>query len=314
MEARLAIFTQKVAPHLKSLQALTLGEGIPNSHMREIIRACRRSPLREVKLFGPVWPAGFCNRWCEGDRFEAPDYYYKWIEWVRDSNPMMLEDETDKDHIQQLELFEVSREDINTRAAKEIPYQYRTEMPHEPMLRVIAKYFSDTIESISLRGLIGCPIIRDGTTQERGPFLEPLKHFHNLRFFETTMVLYQPGAKYRPDRFHYELALSVAREEFIPATYWSFADEHTHERYAQDVCDIVGHRLSKEARERPGGVHISAIFGTPAGDLGIDVWIGANDAGRIRVLRHSRLHERPDEAYDLAAQTMFAGTALMYDR
>lgn len=277
--------------------------------MREMIRSCRRSAIREVALNGMIWPGGLIGSWDNEERTPRPIGESHWIKPLRDNMPFLFEDEPDEDQTALDAIHNLNDGNVDPPTAKYSPYVFQGEPRNEAMLQAVARYYSDTIETLSLLGFIGCPILRNNDHSELDPFLTPLKHFHNLQFLETTVVFDDSAMRretFVPNHYWENLIAYIERRRPIPSPtrIWGreiFSGDIAEEtenaagRYAKDVFEEFAGHLSGVAKGRQDGVRVRAVIATGYVDLALDVWIGLGEDGQDRLLRWSQLYRWRDE-------------------
>ncbi|TKX23195.1 hypothetical protein C1H76_4261 [Elsinoe australis] len=309
VQERLERFIVDTASKLVALRHLKIGGGIPNSYMREMIRSCRRSAIREVALNGMIWPGGLIGSWDNEERTPRPIGESHWIKPLRDNMPFLFEDEPDEDQTALDAIHNLNDGNVDPPTAKYSPYVFQGEPRNEAMLQAVARYYSDTIETLSLLGFIGCPILRNNDHSELDPFLTPLKHFHNLQFLETTVVFDDSAMRretFVPNHYWENLIAYIERRRPIPSPtrIWGreiFSGDIAEEtenaagRYAKDVFEEFAGHLSGVAKGRQDGVRVRAVIATGYVDLALDVWIGLGEDGQDRLLRWSQLYRWRDE-------------------
>lgn len=172
-------------------------------------------------------------------------------------------------------------------------YRYGEESPHEAVLGVMARYFRSTITRIALEGYVGCPVL--GSPGVCGVFLEPLRHCTGLREVRCTVLPALEARDGRPtvkhwwkskmrdvDMWEQERKIGVERTE------------HPWRKLGREVAETLGPYLSEEAKGRPGGVRVHALFFTDGMDVALDVDTGM-EGGLDVMLGYEGPYDEPDE-------------------
>ncbi|KAG8627128.1 hypothetical protein KVT40_004611 [Elsinoe batatas] len=280
---------------MTSVQSLKLGGGLSRSQTRDMLRACRNCPLQELLLNCKVWPGGYASGW---DNYSARRAEYISVGWpamLRGAHPHFFDDTVhhcDEDVLSGINDQLIDSSDISGDHA-----HTHQDHPKEAILNVIARYYADTIEHISLLGYIGCPMLKFNEHTVEEHFITPLKHLHQLRTFETAvcgnyraleefemrdstqwadLLADLENDRYGPKNGPWK-SCGPVRDGGIQIAHW----------YAVDVFEKFAKHLSPQAKRRKGGICVRAVIVMSEVDLVSEIYIGVDGEGKDELLRHT---------------------------
>ncbi|KAF2220248.1 hypothetical protein BDZ85DRAFT_303507 [Elsinoe ampelina] len=277
-------FTTLFAPHCTHLKSLSINGSLPTIFHREILRAFRLCPLRTLNLSSPIYPGGLPSTWDEPTHTPLPpDGNPSWTEkWRVLRNGIFLDPSPSPTSLASLSLTNVP---FNPLEEKLRPYTPQAESPHEPLPSIIARFYAPTLEHLTLKGHIGCPLLSSPNLHL--PSMQPLQHLHSLRTLTTSLSppYDGEGRDDRPSMAGYwnSLLLSVEKWEFVQGCdedgHVEAGARHPYRELADAVARGVGPWLSGEAKGRRGGVRVEGRFFTDGVGVGVGVDVGCLSSG-----------------------------------
>ncbi|KAF4553182.1 Hypothetical protein D9617_7g029090 [Elsinoe fawcettii] len=279
---RLRRFTILFAPLCIQLDSLTINGSIPTTFTRELLRAFRACPLRSLSISGPIWPGGMVGAWDEPQYTPSIAHNTQsWIDkWRTIAGGVFLENE----NLTPADLSfvdSVNARDFDTFEEKAKPYYNRRGHPYEAMINVIARFYSFTLEELSLTGHIGSPLL--SSPGLNSILLAPLHHLMRLRTFTTSLSPPYIDNDTRPPIAEYwnQVLVSVDRWSALHPSSGGGNKEtededvpsHPYHQCATLMFEAISPHLSPRPKAMVG-VKVKGQFFTNGVPVGMDVTIG----------------------------------------